>query len=286
MAAILEMISASERTNKRSSRPERSCELCARSAKIAKTAYEIGYDVVALDFRIDADKLSRTCEMNDIHLLIQSARAKCAKKLLARATIILESSRIELPRSLLKSFDLIAICPKSEAAFKQACTTNDVDIITIECSQQLPFALHRAPLLAARKRSACFELSYDMPQSTSKRHLVSLAARLADACHGKGVILSGGNQILSPIKAHELAESLGFISQPHLALHHAALRRRPTWIKPTDLGLDDIIFADDESIQKSRASAEKSRRHQIKKRKRFLYETQHHATKRKEKKES
>ena len=72
----------------------------------------------------------------------------------------------------------------------QACKTLTVDLITLDLSKKLPFALRRAPVLAAIKRGIAFEISYSglLDGYAKERFLQAAssrcpAARLATCCH-------------------------------------------------------------------------------------------------------
>jgi len=156
-------------------------------------------------------------------------------------TIVLEAGRLEVPKALLETFDIIAVSPQTDAALRAACASPDVDVVTLDATgrrhnQRGALRLHRAAVLEARRRGACFELTYadavvaaGSSHSLTLRDLVACAARLAELCHGKGVVLSSGARDArsqhAPPDVANLARVLGFASQASLVVAHARARR-------------------------------------------------------------
>ncbi|KAJ3322493.1 hypothetical protein HDV06_003037 [Boothiomyces sp. JEL0866] len=61
---------------------------------------------------------------------------------------------------LFQSYNLISVVPYNEKQFNQACQEMEVDIITIDCTQRLPFYLKLPSINMAISRGIYFELTY------------------------------------------------------------------------------------------------------------------------------
>ncbi|MEW5297837.1 MAG: hypothetical protein WDW36_001018 [Sanguina aurantia] len=96
--------------------------------------------------------------------------------------------------SVASSYDIIAIQPKTERVLQQACNSLDVDIISLELSQRLPFKLRLQTVAAALARGLYFEICYSsaLRDPVARRHLFSNAQALVRATRGQSILLSSG----------------------------------------------------------------------------------------------
>ena len=78
----------------------------------------------------------------------------------------------------------------------QACSSELVDVIVLDCGQRPSFALSRANVDTALARGAVFELSYGpalRDAGAARRYLVAHARALVPLCRGgRGVVLTSG----------------------------------------------------------------------------------------------
>mmetsp|Transcript_16183 Transcript_16183/g.52670 ORF Transcript_16183/g.52670 Transcript_16183/m.52670 type:complete len:260 (-) Transcript_16183:29-808(-) len=232
-------------------------EVAAASEEVVAEAFRLGYGTVAFEERMDVSELGKKGShwkarfdgiVRDYDTPLSSDL-----RLVHRLTIVLSGPRLELP-SKAALFDVVAVEPRDEAAFARACAHDDVDLVSLNAVA----VLRRAPVLQARKRGAFFELCYGRGQERL-RHLVALAARLADASYGRGIVLSSGaadpRRQHAPTDAANLAANLGFTSMPEDLLAHCAERRRDrrrlhslhhknlTWVDPRSLGIPSLFVA-------------------------------------------
>ncbi|KAJ3311130.1 Ribonuclease P protein subunit p30 [Boothiomyces sp. JEL0838] len=93
---------------------------------------------------------------------------------------------------LFQSYNLISVVPYNEKQFNQACQEMEVDIITIDCTQRLPFYLKLPSINMAISRGIYFELTYApaIKDVTVKRNIISNAMALMRVTKGKNVIIS------------------------------------------------------------------------------------------------
>lgn len=107
---------------------------------------------------------------------------------LTRLTIVLNSMADLQPltrnssslASVLSSYDLIAVQPTTEALFHACAQSDCIDIVTLDCSNRLPFHLKRPSIELLRQKGIYIELSYGpaLRHATCKRNLWATAAAL------------------------------------------------------------------------------------------------------------
>ncbi|KAG1665407.1 hypothetical protein FOA52_015817 [Chlamydomonas sp. UWO 241] len=130
-----------------------------------------------------------------------------------------------------RGYDVVSVAPTSEAVFQQACSSLDVDIITVDISQpRLPFKLSPQLLAAASKRGVVFELQYapTLRNQTTRRASVANGTALVRALRGHSLVVSSGAdaeaELRSPAEVVHLAAVLWGLSQSQAA---AALSSAP-----------------------------------------------------------
>ena len=192
-------------------------ELRCGSVAAAERAYALGYASVALETICDAAHATDARpldwgEPRDVDAPSTTPRLR----LLKRLTVRLDAARISVPQKVLNAFDLVAVVPETDDAFRAACASSDVDLISVACGARLPFAVARKDVEVAIKRGAAFEVSYAhaIAQPRSLRHLTATGLRLAALTNGgRGLVLSCGSseawRVRSPGDVRAIAAMLG-----------------------------------------------------------------------------
>ena len=128
---------------------------------------------------------------------------------LRRLTVQLDTAaQFDLLRSTtsreMQCFDLVAAMPTTAEAFARACTRKDLDVISLDASSHLDFALRPDLVLAALKLGLCFELRYSgaLESDTCRQYFISNSAALIRASRGRGVILSSGGGSPFGLRGH------------------------------------------------------------------------------------
>ncbi|KAI9141205.1 RNase P subunit p30, partial [Paraphysoderma sedebokerense] len=90
------------------------------------------------------------------------------------------------------SFDILSVTPTNDKLFQIACSTLDVDIISLDLSERLPFYIKRNLVGVAIERGIVFEICYSkaIRDPSARRNLISNAANLIRVTKGKNIILS------------------------------------------------------------------------------------------------
>lgn len=159
-------------------------------------------------------------------------------------TLILDdAAQAQALPSLTSKFDILAVRPTSEKLLLAACTNLEIDLISLDLSQRLPFNLRHRTLGVAVARGIKIEICYApstrQGDNNTRRNLISNAASLYRATRGKGIIISSGAQdaleCRSPYDISNLATLWGFTQEKgKLAVEgdaravctHARMRRR------------------------------------------------------------
>ncbi|KTF75740.1 hypothetical protein cypCar_00037273 [Cyprinus carpio] len=122
-----------------------------RLKSIIETAAHLGYSTVAINYVVEPQQkkqeIPKPQSVSDIFDKFPIVQGKSSPiKVLNRLTIIASDASHFRPTNEYKSFDLVAVYPKTEKLFHAACMTFDVDIICIAVAEKQPFHFKRAPV--------------------------------------------------------------------------------------------------------------------------------------------
>jgi ribonuclease P/MRP protein subunit RPP1 len=119
-------------------------------------------------------------------------------KLFTRLTIDISDSKetfqFSNPNKAINSYDILAVVPKNEKMFDDACKDMNIDLITIHFEEKFNFALKKTNILNAIKRGIFFEIIYnEFIKDENKRGIfISNILLLLDVTKGENVIISSG----------------------------------------------------------------------------------------------
>ena len=101
--------------------------------------------------------------------------------------------------------------PTTEKAFQVACKEGQVDIISLDLTQRLPFQLKFPTLNAAIQRGVYFEISIApcIRDSSLRRNVISNAIQLIRVARNKNILLSTGAERVSELRSPHDVISLG-----------------------------------------------------------------------------
>ncbi|KAL4335083.1 hypothetical protein GQ457_07G033990 [Hibiscus cannabinus] len=151
-----------------------------------------------------------------------------------------QSQALNSGNPVLKTYDIVAVRPLNQNAFEHACEKSEVDIISIDFSDKLPFRLKLPMVKAAIKRGVYFEITYSdlIVDVHQRRQVISNAKLLLDWTRGKNIIFSSAApsvcEVRGPNDVANLASFLGLsmerakaaISKNCRSLLTNALRRK------------------------------------------------------------
>uniref|UniRef100_A0A8C1KM29 Ribonuclease P protein subunit p30 n=1 Tax=Cyprinus carpio TaxID=7962 RepID=A0A8C1KM29_CYPCA len=167
-----------------------------RLRSIIETAAHLGYSTVAINYVVEPQQkkqeIPKPQSVSDIFDKFPVVQGKCSPiKVLNRLTIIASDASHFRPTNEYKSFDLVAVYPKTEKLFHAACMTFDVDIICIAVAEKQPFHFKRAPVNGAIDRGVFFETCYAaaIRDTTMRRYTIANAISLMEVCKGKVLLL-------------------------------------------------------------------------------------------------
>ncbi|PPS07671.1 hypothetical protein GOBAR_AA12989 [Gossypium barbadense] len=130
-----------------------------------------------------------------------------------------QSQALNSGNPILKTYDIVAVRPLNQNAFDHACEKAEVDIISIDFSDKLPFRLKLPMVKAAIKRGIYFEITYSdlIVDVHQRRQIISNAKLLLDWTQGKNVILSSAApsvcEVRGPNDVANLASLLGLSTE-------------------------------------------------------------------------
>ncbi|OMO67624.1 hypothetical protein CCACVL1_20418 [Corchorus capsularis] len=151
-----------------------------------------------------------------------------------------QSQALNSGNPVLKTYDIVAVRPFNQITFDHACEKAEVDIISIDFSDRVPFRLKLPMVKAAIKRGVYFEIAYSglIVDVQLRRQMISNAKLLVDWTRGKNVIFTSAApsvcEVRGPNDVANLASLLGLsverakaaISKNCRSLLAAALRRK------------------------------------------------------------
>uniref|UniRef100_A0A8C1BIV5 Ribonuclease P protein subunit p30 n=1 Tax=Cyprinus carpio carpio TaxID=630221 RepID=A0A8C1BIV5_CYPCA len=169
-----------------------------RLRSIIETAAHLGYSTVAINYVVEPQQkkqeIPKPQSVSDIFDKFPVVQGKSSPiKVLNRLTIIASDASHFRPTNEYRSFDLVAVYPKTEKLFHAACMTFDVDIICIAVAEKQPFHFKRAPVNGAIDRGVFFETCYAaaIRDTTMRRYTIANAISLMEVCKGKPLELRG-----------------------------------------------------------------------------------------------
>ncbi|XVE59174.1 hypothetical protein DITRI_Ditri05aG0024500 [Diplodiscus trichospermus] len=151
-----------------------------------------------------------------------------------------QSQALNSGNPVLKTYDVVAVRPLNQNAFDHACEKAEVDIISIDFSDKVPFRLKLPMVKAAIKRGVYFEITYSdlIVDVHLRRQMISNAKLLVDWTRGKNLIFSSAApsvcEVRGPNDVANIATLLGLsierakaaISKNCRSLLASALRRK------------------------------------------------------------
>ena len=173
--------------------------------KLVSKAVKLGFDTIAIckTFHLrkekkkgqDADKLT-TINWDDFPAIQELKKTHPKLKVYSRITVqVDEQSQVhQLSSETVQSYDILAVQPATEKLFQQACKTLEIDIISLDMKDRLPFYLKFSTINAAIERGVHFEIMYSpaLRDPTQRKNLISTALDLVVFAKGKNIIVSSG----------------------------------------------------------------------------------------------
>ncbi|CCJ30345.1 unnamed protein product [Pneumocystis jirovecii] len=149
---------------------------------------ELGYSTIALNYMVYG-KIGKK-----ITNPIRPDIVQCRKpmRILSRVTIVLDEGSQNYNLASTDAFDILAVRPTTEKMFQHVCTSMDVDIISLDMSQRLPFYIKHSTVGIAITRGIRLEICYasGISDTNCRKHLICNASALVRATRGKGIIIS------------------------------------------------------------------------------------------------
>ncbi|XP_052228609.1 ribonuclease P protein subunit p30-like isoform X2 [Dreissena polymorpha] len=126
---------------------------------------------------------------------------------------------------IVQQYDLVAVQPTTDKTFYQACTALNVDIITLDVTEKLPFKLKRTTINAAVQRGIKFEFQYSpaIRDSTLRKYFIANAQQFVFCDKGKNIILTSGCEKAMELRGPYDVANLGSLLNLNAAQSKAAV---------------------------------------------------------------
>ena len=174
--------------------------------KLVSKAAKLGFETIAIckTFRLRTEKKKKRQDAvkltpinwDDFPAIQHTKKTHPNLKVYSRVTVQLdEQSQVhQLSSDVVQSFDILAVEPATEKLFQQACKTLELDIISLNMTDRLPFFLKFPTVNAAIERGIHFEIVYSpaLRDPTQRKTLISTALDLVVFAKGKNIIVSSG----------------------------------------------------------------------------------------------
>lgn len=171
--------------------------------KLVSKAVKLGFETIAVckTFHLRKEKkkgreVEKLTPINwDVFPAIQELKKTHPKlKIYSRITLqIDDQSQVhQLSSDIVQSYDILAVQPATEKLFQQACKTLEIDIISLNMTERLPFYLKFPTVNAAIERGVHFEITYSpaLRDPTQRKTLIATALDLVVFAKGKHIIVS------------------------------------------------------------------------------------------------
>lgn len=166
--------------------------------KTLKTLESFGYGSVALTHSVSGKIPKTPCHIPKFH---------SGLKIFTRLNLILQDPQqnygINSLNEVIKSYDLISVQPETEKMFNVACTSLDIDIISIDMTSRIPFPLKHGFVRQAVAKGIKFELLYSpvIRDGGNRRNVLANALIISRVTGGKNLILSSGTELPWQVRA-------------------------------------------------------------------------------------
>ena len=218
-------------------------------AALANALVELGYDGCAYNVTLknkvpkdhvcniqplalsSSEALGR--QLSGSSLLRLQADARGFRQL-RRLTVVLDDMAhvhtLSASNPALKQYDVVAVQPCDERTFQQACTGLDVDVISIDFTQRLPYHLKLALVQQAVERGVYFEICYSpmIKDSSCRRNLISNSISLLRACKRSKVFLSSAASRAFDLRGPYDVINLGCLFGLHPSAARAVVDHNPS----------------------------------------------------------
>lgn len=175
------------------------------TTKLISKAVQLGFQTIAICKIFDppkggkkGQKLDGLTPMNwNLFPEIRELKKKHEKlKILSRITVLLDDSdqAYLLSHDVIQSYDILAIQPRNEKLFQQACQSLEIDVISLNMTERPSFYLKFPTMNAAIERGVHFEISYSpaFRDPSRKKTLIALAINLVATAKGRNIVVSSG----------------------------------------------------------------------------------------------
>ncbi|EGD78695.1 hypothetical protein PTSG_01673 [Salpingoeca rosetta] len=155
-----------------------------------------GYSTVAVNQEVGG---SKPVIPEPLKVRVETSASGAGLRVLSRMTLTLTDAKSTYLLSsssstIMRKFDLVAARPMTDKLLAQCVDKLDMDIITFDISQRMPFFVKTTHVSQALARGIFFELCYSpvIQDETARRNAIANAQNIVRICKGKNIIISSG----------------------------------------------------------------------------------------------
>lgn len=184
----------------------------------------MGYHAVAINHKVEGKLPKGRCPFGKIDYSSPLGTRPLLRQY-SRLTLILSDPQqnygINSGNEVIKSYDIVAVQPETEKMFISACTTLDVDLISLDFTSRLSFPIKAGYVRQAMQRGIAFEVLYGpfLADMTARRNIIGnvrMLLRFALSSfnrNGTGIVVSSGAegtwQLRAPFDVMNLTSLMG-----------------------------------------------------------------------------
>lgn len=127
---------------------------------------------------------------------------------------VMDAHSLTVNNEVVRNFDIIAACPGNSSVMAYLCKTADVDLICLDFSHKLSFALNKKLIDEAIARGVQFEITYSpiLHSPSTRKEIINGVRVLVQYLSGRNIVLSSGAeshaQLRGPLDAMGIAQAL------------------------------------------------------------------------------
>ncbi|GIY22232.1 ribonuclease P protein subunit p30 [Caerostris extrusa] len=186
----------------------------AESKQMLQKACEYGYRTVAINTIVDSNKLSgKNIYIPKPKLIDFKVNGLKRFQVCNRITAIVEDSihcDNFLRNPITEKYDIIAVQPIGEKMLQHVSSLSDIDIISLNLTENLGYSLKRNIIALAKEKGIYFEICYShcFRGETQFKVLIRNADLLVDVLKGENILISSGASLPLDLRSVETVMNL------------------------------------------------------------------------------
>ncbi|CAI5730289.1 unnamed protein product [Hyaloperonospora brassicae] len=157
------------------------------------SAQEERHDKVAKKAKLYTAVVGKGLQLKDVETGDSNELPRQRKRITLKIEEVADAQRL-IGLDVVKGYDVVAVEAMTLKVFQFLCEQADIDLITFDVTNRIPFQIKRPLIAAAVKRGVYFEITYVpcLGDSAGRRYFFSNASHLVRLTGGKNLVFSSG----------------------------------------------------------------------------------------------